>query len=82
MNLQKLFEMQAKYWSGRIMSDKERFDVTSYRKKANKKKVKKSNHKHEYELVEIESLAIKNWFTHIEVCKICGKERNQLRIEK
>lgn len=57
-------------------------DVTPYRKRANKKKIKKSDHKHEYELVEVQPWSIKNWFTHIEVCKICGKERNQLRIEK
>lgn len=57
-------------------------DIAPHRKRVNKKKTKKSNHKHEYELVEIEPWKIKRWFTHKEVCKICGKERNHLRIEK
>lgn len=55
---------------------------TPHRKRSNKKKKKKSDHKHEYELVEIKEWRIKNWFTHKEVCKICGKENNQFRIEK
>ncbi len=42
-----------------------------------KKKIKKSDHKHEYELVEMET---KQWFTHEKVCKICGHVSNKIRI--
>jgi hypothetical protein len=57
-------------------------DNTPHKKRAKKKSQKKSDHKHDYELVEIEEWAIKNWFTHKEVCKICSKVNNQLRIMK
>ncbi|MET3209724.1 UNVERIFIED_CONTAM: hypothetical protein ABIC26_002671 [Paenibacillus sp. PvR008] len=39
---------------------------------------KKSNHKHEYVLVEIER---KGWFTHEKVCKHCGHINNRLRLK-
>lgn len=40
---------------------------------------KKSNHKHEYELIEIKK---DGWFTHEKTCKICGHVNNRLRIEQ
>lgn len=40
---------------------------------------KKSNHKHEYVLVEIEE---KQWFTHEKKCKLCGHVTNRIRIEE
>ncbi|WP_342423155.1 hypothetical protein [Paenibacillus sp. FSL E2-0178] len=40
---------------------------------------KKSDHKHEYELIEIES---DGWFTHAKTCKICGQVYTRLRIIK
>lgn len=57
-------------------------EVSPHKKKAKKKSLKKSDHKHEYELVEKEALTIKTWFNYTEVCKICGKINNELRIEK
>lgn len=48
--------------------------------KRKKKHPKKSDHKHDYELVEIIPKAIKNWFTHKKVCTICGKVYTELRI--
>lgn len=36
---------------------------------------KKSNHKHEYELIEINE----GWFTHEKKCKICGHVNNKIR---
>lgn len=36
---------------------------------------KKSNHKHEYELIEI----VEGWFTHKKVCKICGHVNEKIR---
>lgn len=40
---------------------------------------KKSDHKHEYELLEIPE---ESWFTHKLVCKICGHIGNRLTIYK
>lgn len=57
-------------------------DNTPHKKKSIKKKPKKSDHKHNYESVEVKEWVITNWFTHKEVCKICGKVNNQLKIEK
>ena len=46
------------------------FSETPYKKKSNKKKSKKSNHKHEYEDV----IVLLNKFPHRgQQCKICGK---------
>ena len=56
-------------------------DEVRHKKKSKKKKPKKSNHKHEYVLVAEEEWVIKGWFTHKEICKICGKENNWLRTE-
>ncbi|MDR6779451.1 hypothetical protein J2W98_003731 [Paenibacillus peoriae] len=39
---------------------------------------KKSNHKHEYELIEVKE---GNWFTHEKRCKICGHLYTRLRVE-
>ncbi|MBT2759926.1 hypothetical protein [Paenibacillus sp. ISL-20] len=39
---------------------------------------KKSNHKHEYELVEIKQ---GGWFTHEKACKICGHLNSRLRVD-
>lgn len=39
---------------------------------------KKSNHKHVYELKEIEK---PEWFTHEKICKICGHVNDRIRIE-
>lgn len=41
-----------------------------------KQKTKKSDHKHEYELVEMKEKA---WFTHEKKCKICGHVNNKIR---
>ncbi|WP_179280998.1 hypothetical protein [Paenibacillus sp. XY044] len=38
---------------------------------------KKSNHKHEYEMIEIKE---DGWFTHEMTCKICGHVGNRYRI--
>lgn len=40
---------------------------------------KKSDHKHEYELVEVKATG---WFTHEKICKICGHVNNRIRIDK
>ncbi|UNY48773.1 hypothetical protein P9294_gp058 [Bacillus phage FADO] len=40
---------------------------------------KKSNHKHDYELIEIKN---DDWFTHKKKCKICGHVNNRIRINK
>ncbi len=40
------------------------------------KSSKKSDHKHEYELVKIDH----GWFTHEKKCKICGHVNNRLAI--
>lgn len=40
---------------------------------------KKSNHKHEYELIKIED---KQWYTHAKICKICGHVYTRLRINR
>ncbi|SUA70249.1 Uncharacterised protein [Paenibacillus polymyxa] len=40
---------------------------------------KKSNHKHEYELLEVKE---GNWFTHEKRCKICGHLNSRLKIEQ
>lgn len=52
-----------------------------HKKKSKKKPPKKSDHKHDYELVEKDE-SLKNWFTHKYVCKICGKENTEFRIKK
>lgn len=39
---------------------------------------KKSNHKHDYETVEVEDI----WFTHHVICKICGHVYNRIRKEE
>lgn len=57
-------------------------EIPKHRKKKKKKTPKKANHKHQYELVEKQKGEINGWFTHIEKCRICGKERTELRIEK
>jgi hypothetical protein len=57
-------------------------DETRHKKKSKKKKQKKSDHKHEYEIIEKKEWVVTNWFTHIKVCKICGKVFNELYIEK
>lgn len=60
-------------------------DNMPYKKKPKKKKSKKSDHKHDYELIEVRELDVigwRKWFTNVEVCKICGKENNMLRIKK
>jgi hypothetical protein len=44
-----------------------------------RKTTKKSNHKHEYELIEIKE---KGWFTHAKTCEICGHVYTRLRIIK
>lgn len=38
---------------------------------------KKSDHKHEYKLVEILDVG---WFTHKKVCKICGHINDKIRV--
>jgi len=38
---------------------------------------KKSDHKHNYELVEIKE---NEWFTHEKKCKICGHVNDKVRI--
>jgi hypothetical protein len=40
---------------------------------------KKSDHKHKYELIEIEN---DGWFTHAKTCGICGHVYTSLRIIK
>jgi hypothetical protein len=57
-------------------------DETRHKKKIKNKKPKKSDHKHEYELIEKEPWAIKNWFNYKQVCKICGKVYTELYIER
>ncbi|MGE6347918.1 hypothetical protein ACQKIY_25410 [Bacillus mycoides] len=37
---------------------------------------KKSDHKHDYELVKINN---DGWFTHEKKCKICGHVNNKIR---
>jgi hypothetical protein len=56
-------------------------EIPKHRKKSKKKTPRKSNHKHEYKLVEKKEWVIEGWFTHIEVCMICGKVNNKLRID-
>ena len=56
-------------------------EVTPYKKKSKKKTQKKSDHKHEFELIEKEKTLLNHWFTHKEVCKICEKERDSLHIQ-
>lgn len=41
------------------------------------KSIKKSDHKHDYELVEMKE---KRWFTHEKKCKICGHINNRIRV--
>ena len=38
---------------------------------------KKSNHKHDYEFVEIKD---NGWFTHEKKCKVCGHVNDRVRI--
>lgn len=38
---------------------------------------KKSDHKHDYELVEIKEVS---WFTHEKVCKLCGHVNDRVRV--
>ncbi len=64
-----------------VMHGKYTDDVPPHKKRSKKKSPKKSDHKHEYELVKKREWAIKGWFTHVEACKICGKERNKLVID-
>ncbi len=40
---------------------------------------KKSNHKHEYELIELKE---DSWYTHEQKCKICGHVYTRLRVEQ
>jgi hypothetical protein len=55
-----------------MFEENERF----YNKKKNKK-VKKSDHKHDYEIIDIESRW--NWFNKKKVCKICQREGGRFK---
>jgi len=48
-----------------------------YKKRKNKT-IKKSDHKHEYELQDREGRW--SWFNKVEVCKICKREGNRIKI--
>lgn len=60
-----------------MFNDYEEHEIIKHKKKRINKS-KKSDHKHDYELVDIED-RIFTWFTKIEVCRICGREGNSFR---
>lgn len=57
-------------------------ELMPHKKRSTKKKVKKSDHKHIYKILEKQPLNILGWFNFKEVCEICGKVKNEFRIEK
>ena len=56
-------------------------EIPRYRKKSSKRIPMKSDHKHDYEVIEIKKWSLQGWFTYVEACKICGKVSNRLHIE-
>jgi hypothetical protein len=61
--------------------DKFNDDDVRHRSKSKRQNPKKSDHKHDYVLVEKEQWSISNWFTCKYVCTICGKEYEKVEIE-
>jgi hypothetical protein len=57
-------------------------DEVRHKKKSKKKTPKKSDHKHEYELVGNKDWIIKGWYFAIERCKICGREKEELHTNR
>lgn len=57
-------------------------EVIRHVRKSKKKTPKKSNHKHDYEIIEKEEAGVNDWFRFVEVCKICGKKNNEYRRDK
>lgn len=46
-------------------------------KKKTKPSIKKSDHKHIYEVIDIDESIL--WFNKREVCKVCGRIGNEFR---
>lgn len=57
-------------------------EIPKHKKKSKKKPPKKTNHKHEYEIVKKEKWPVKGLYTYIERCKICNKEKSRLILDE